>query len=62
MTNVEPYNPEFVKKVVQGDKDLKDGKGRKVTVKELNGIMEVIFTLKKHSLFIPCGDTTRLVV
>ncbi len=38
VTNVEPYNPEFVKKIIQGDKDLKDGKGRKVTVKELNGL------------------------
>ena len=31
-----PYNPEFVKKILQGDKDLKDGKGRKVTMDELN--------------------------
>lgn len=31
-----PYNPEFVKKILQGDKDLKEGKGRKVTIDELN--------------------------
>ncbi len=33
-----PYNPEFVKKIKQGDKDLKEGKGRKVTLDELNGL------------------------
>jgi len=31
-----PYNPEFVKKILQGDKDLKAGKGRKVSIDELN--------------------------
>ncbi len=31
-----PYNPEFVKKILQGDKDLKEGKGRKITIDELN--------------------------
>lgn len=36
VTRTEPYDPEFVKKIAQGDKDLKEGKGRKVTVKELN--------------------------
>ena len=36
VTKVEPYDPEFVKKIAQGDKDFKEGKGRKVTVKELN--------------------------
>lgn len=30
------YNPAFVKKIKQGDKDLKAGKGRKVTLDELN--------------------------
>lgn len=33
-----PYNPEFVKKILQGDKDLKEGKGRKVTIEELNNL------------------------
>ena len=36
VTRTEPYDPEFVKKIAQGDNDLKEGKGRKVTVKELN--------------------------
>lgn len=31
-----PYIPEFVKKILQGDKDLKEGKGRKITIDELN--------------------------
>ena len=31
-----PYDPEFVKKILQGDKYLKEGKGRKVTMDELN--------------------------
>ena len=33
-----PYNPEFVKKILQGDKDLEEGKGRKVTIEELNNL------------------------
>jgi len=33
-----PYNPEFVAKIKQGDKDIKAGKGRKVTVEELNNL------------------------
>ena len=31
-----PYNPEFVQKIVTGDEDYKAGKGRKVTIEELN--------------------------
>ena len=31
-----PYNPEFVEKILQGDKDMKEGKGKKVTIEELN--------------------------
>ncbi len=38
VTKEKPYNPEFVEKILQGDKDFKAGKGRKVTVKELNGL------------------------
>ena len=33
-----PYNPEFVKKIEQGDKDLKNGKGRKVSIEELDNL------------------------
>ena len=33
-----PYNPEFVQKILQGDNDLKEGKGRKVTIEELNNL------------------------
>ena len=33
-----PYNPEFVKKILQGDKDIKEGKGRKITIDELNDL------------------------
>ena len=31
-----PYNTEFVQKIVTGDEDYKAGKGRKVTIEELN--------------------------
>ena len=31
-----PYNPEFVQKIVTGDEDYKAGKGKKVTIEELN--------------------------
>jgi phosphoribosylamine-glycine ligase len=31
-----PYNTEFVNKIQQGDKDLKNKKGRTVTVEELD--------------------------
>lgn len=31
-----PYNSDFVKKINQGDKDLEGGKGRSVTLEELN--------------------------
>ncbi|HRN54974.1 MAG TPA: hypothetical protein PLL71_00905 [Agriterribacter sp.] len=33
-----PYNPEFVKKIKQGDEDLKSGKGRTVTLEELDSL------------------------
>jgi hypothetical protein len=33
-----PYNPEFVAKVLQGDEDIKAGKGRTVTMEELNNL------------------------
>ncbi len=31
-----PYDSDFVEKVLQGDKDFEAGKGRKVTIDELN--------------------------
>lgn len=31
-----PYNSEFVEKIKQGDEDLKSGKGRTLTMEELN--------------------------
>lgn len=33
-----PYNSEFVKKIQQGDEDLKNGKGRTVTLEELDSL------------------------
>lgn len=33
-----PYNPEFVKKILAGDKDYKAGKGKKITVEELDSL------------------------
>ena len=32
------YNPDFVDKILQGDNDLKAGKGRTVTLEELDGL------------------------
>ncbi len=33
------YNLEFVKKIHQGDEDLKNGKGRKVTLEEISNFI-----------------------
>ncbi|MGC4129460.1 MAG: hypothetical protein QM564_07835 [Bergeyella sp.] len=33
-----PYNTEFVQKIKQGDEDLKNGKGRAVTLEELDSL------------------------
>ena len=33
-----PYDPEFVKKIKQGDEDLKNGKGTTVTLEEFHNI------------------------
>lgn len=38
ISKYKPYNPEFVEKIIQGDKDIRAGKGRKVTVEELNSL------------------------
>ncbi len=32
------YNPDFVDKILQGDKDISEGKGKKVTLDELNSL------------------------
>lgn len=34
--NKSPYDPEFVDMVLQGDKALKEGKGKKITLEELD--------------------------
>lgn len=33
-----PYNPEFVEKILKGREDSKNGKGRKITINELNAL------------------------
>lgn len=33
-----PYNSDFVKKIEKGDDDLKKGKGRKVSIDELDNL------------------------
>lgn len=32
------YNPEFVAKILQGDKDYEEGKGEKISLEELNNL------------------------
>jgi hypothetical protein len=32
------YDPEFIEKIAQGDKDLAEGKGKKITMEELNAL------------------------
>jgi hypothetical protein len=32
------YDPEFIEKISQGDKDLAEGKGKKITMEELNAL------------------------
>jgi len=38
ITKDNPYNPEFVAKILQGDADIKAGKGKKVSLKELDDL------------------------
>lgn len=33
-----PYNPEFVKEILQGEKDIVEGRGIKMTVEDLNDL------------------------
>lgn len=34
----QPYNDEFVKMIKQGDDDIKNGKGKKITIDELDDL------------------------
>jgi hypothetical protein len=36
--NEKPYNPEFVKEILQGEKDIAEGRGIKMTMEELNNL------------------------
>ena len=36
--NKSPYDPEFVDMILQGDKDIKEGKGKKITIEELDSL------------------------
>ncbi|SFC60419.1 DUF2683 family protein [Flavobacterium phragmitis] len=36
--NEKPYNPEFVKEILQGQKDIKEGRGIKMTMEELRDL------------------------
>ncbi|MFI5204330.1 MAG: DUF2683 family protein [Flavobacteriales bacterium] len=38
LTPHKPYDKKFVKMILQGDKDLKKGKGKKMSRKELPGL------------------------
>ena len=33
-----PYRPEFVEKIRQGDEDIKNGRGKRVTLEELDAL------------------------
>jgi hypothetical protein len=35
-----PYNPEFVKEILQGQKDIREGRGIKMTIEEINKLAE----------------------
>ncbi len=37
-TSKNSYNPDFVTKINQGDEDFKAGKGKKITLEELNSL------------------------
>jgi hypothetical protein len=37
-TAEKPYDQEFVDKILQGDEDFKAGKGKKITLEELNAL------------------------
>ena len=36
--NEKPYNPEFVKEILQGRKDIKEGRGIKMTMEEIQAL------------------------
>lgn len=33
-----PYNPEFVKEILEGEQSIKDGKGIKMTIEEIRAL------------------------
>jgi len=35
-----PYNPEFVQEILQGQKDIKEGRGIKMTIEEIHKLGE----------------------
>lgn len=37
-TEEKPYDQAFVDSILQGDRDLKAGKGKKITIEELNAL------------------------
>lgn len=36
--NEKPYNPEFVKEILQGRKDIKEGRGISMTMEEIKAL------------------------
>ncbi len=38
VTKDKPYHPEFVADILQGDKDIQAGKGKKITLNELDNL------------------------
>ena len=36
--NEKPYNPEFVKEILEGEKDIAEGRGIKMTMEDLNNL------------------------
>jgi len=38
LSKEKPYNPEFVAKMIQGEKDKKEGKGVKITLEDLDAL------------------------
>lgn len=38
VASIKPYNDDFVKMIQQGDEDIKNGKGKKITLDELDNL------------------------
>lgn len=47
----QPYNPYFVEKIVQGDKDFNDGKSKKITLEELNQLCKLSSSRKLKKIW-----------